>query len=68
MLFRSCIADDFHIISLGVLTGLRVGKALGVKNLLLQSNSKLVVGQIKGKFEVKEEMMQKCLRLTRLLT
>ena len=50
------------------MTGLRVGKALGVKNLILQSDSKLVVGQIKGKFEVKKEMMQKYLRLTRLLT
>ena len=50
------------------MTRLRVEKALGVKNLLLQSDSKLVVGQIKGKFEVKEEMMQKYLRLTRLLT
>ena len=52
----------------GVLTGLRVGKALGVKNLLLQSNSKLVVCQIKGEFKANEERMQKYLRLTRLLT
>ena len=28
----------------GILTGLRVGKALEAKNLLLQSDSKLVVG------------------------
>ena len=28
----------------GILTGLRVGKALGAKNLLLQSDSKLVIG------------------------
>ena len=27
----------------GVLTGLRLGKALGVKNLLIQSDSKLVI-------------------------
>ena len=27
----------------GILTGLRVGKALGARNLLLQSDSKLVV-------------------------
>lgn len=31
----------------GILTWLRVEKALGAKNLLLQSDSKLVVGQIK---------------------
>ena len=52
----------------GVLTRLRVGKALGVKNLLLQSDSKLIISQIKGEFEAKEERMQKYLRLTRLLT
>ena len=52
----------------GVLTELRVGKALGVKNLLLQSNSKLVVGQINGEFKAKEERMQKFLKLTQILT
>ena len=41
----------------GVLTGLRVKKALKVKNLLFQSDSKLIVGQIKGEFEAKEERM-----------
>ena len=41
----------------GVLTGLRLGKALGVKNLLIQSDSKLVMEQIKGEYEVKEERM-----------
>ena len=35
----------------GVLMRLRVGKALGVKNLLLQSDSKLVIGQIKGELK-----------------
>ena len=51
----------------GILTGLRLGKALGVKNLLIQSDSKLVVEQIKGEYEAKEERMQKYLRLTRHL-
>ena len=51
----------------GILTGLRLGKALVVRNLLIQSNSKLVVEQIKGEYEVKEERMQKYLRLTRHL-
>ena len=50
------------------LMGLRVGKALGVKNLLLQSDSKLVMGQIKREYEAKEEIMQKYLRLMKLLT
>ena len=52
----------------GILTGLRVRKALGAKNLLLQSDSKMVIGQIKEEYEVKEERMQKYLRLTKHLT
>ena len=52
----------------GILIGLRVEKALGIKNLLLQSDSKLVIGQIKEEYEAKEERMQKYLRLTRHLT
>ena len=41
----------------GILTGLRLGKALGVKDLLVQNDSKLVIGQIKGEYEAKEERM-----------
>ncbi|XP_050258827.1 uncharacterized protein LOC126703798 [Quercus robur] len=52
----------------GILTGLRLGKALGAKNLLIQSDSKLVIGQISGEYEAKEERMQKYLKLTRQLT
>ena len=52
----------------GILMGLRLRKALGVKNLLVQSDSKLVVEQIKREYEAKEERMQKYLRLTRHLT
>ena len=52
----------------GILTGLRLGKALGATNLLVQSNSKLVIGKIKGDSEAKEERMQKYVRLTRHLT
>ena len=52
----------------GILTGLRLRKALGAKNLLFQSNSKLVIGQIKGEYEAKEERMQRYLRLTKHLT
>ena len=41
----------------GILTGLKLGKALGAKNLLIQSDSKLAIGQIKEEYEVKEERM-----------
>ena len=52
----------------GILMGLKVEKALGAKNLLLQSDSKLVIGQIKEEYEAKEERMQKYHRLTKRLT
>ena len=48
--------------------GLQVEKALGAKNLLLQSNFKLVIGQIKEEYEAKEKRMQKYLKLTKRLT
>ena len=51
----------------GILTGLRLGMALGTKNLLIQSDSKLVIGQIKEEYEVKEERMQKYLKLKKHL-
>ena len=41
----------------GILTGLRLGKALGAKNLLIQSDSKLIIGQIKEEYIAKEERM-----------
>ena len=41
----------------GILPGLRIVKALRAKNLLLQSDSKLVIGQIKEDYEAKEERM-----------
>ena len=44
-----------------ILTELRLRKALRVKNLLIQSDSKLVVEKIKGEYEAKEERMQKYL-------
>ena len=52
----------------GILTGLRLGQALGAKNLLIQSDSKLVIGQIRGEYEAKDERMQKYLKLTKHLT
>ena len=51
----------------GILTGLRLGRALGIKYLLVQNDSKLVIGQIRGDYEAKEERMQKYLRLTKHL-
>ena len=50
-----------------ILTGLKVVKALGVRNLKLNLNSKLVVGQITKKYEAKEDRMKRYLRLTNQL-
>ena len=52
----------------GILTGLRLGRVLEIKHLLVQNDSKLVIGQMKGDYEAKEERMQKYLRLTKHLT
>ena len=50
-----------------ILTRLRIRRALGAKNLFLKSDSKLVIGQIKGEYEAKENRMQKYLKLTNQL-
>jgi len=52
----------------GILTGLRLGKVLDAKNLLVQNDSKLMIGKIRGEYEAKEERMQKYLRLMKHLT
>ena len=52
----------------GILTKLRLEKAFEAKNLLVQSDSKLVIGQTKEEYEAKEERMQKYLKLTKQLT
>ena len=62
------LATNNEAKSKGILTGLRLGKALGAMNLLVQNDSKLVIRQIKGDYEAKEERMQKYVKLTKHLT
>ena len=50
-----------------ILTSLRIAKALGVRNLKLNSNSKLVVGQMTNEYEAKEDRMKRYLTLTNQL-
>ena len=50
-----------------ILTSLRIGKALTVKNLKLRTNSKLIVGQIINEYEEREEKMKRYLKLTNQL-
>ena len=47
-----------------MLTGLRIAQAFGVRNILLKSDSQLVIGQVKEDFEARETRMQKYLKLT----
>ena len=46
-----------------ILTGRRIARALGAKNILLKSDSQLVIGQVKGDFQTKETRMQKYFKL-----
>ena len=46
-----------------ILMGLRIAQALGAKNVLLRSDSQLVIRQVKRDFEVKETRMQRYLKL-----
>ena len=39
-----------------ILTSLRLAKAIGVKNLVIKSDSKLIVGQVNHECEAKEEV------------
>ena len=50
-----------------LLTGLSVAKALGVKSLIVQADSQLIIGQVKGDYETKEERMQKYLKIVQRL-
>ena len=47
-----------------IISGVQLGLALGAKNLLVKSDSQLVVGQIRGEFQTKSPTMAKY--LTRL--
>ena len=47
-----------------ILTRLRIAKALGARNLKLNTDSKLVVGHINSEYEVEEERIKRYLQLT----
>jgi hypothetical protein len=48
-----------------LLTGLRIAKELGATMLRIQSDSQLVVGQVNGEYEAKEDRMAKYLKLVK---
>ena len=49
------------------MAGLRVARTLGAENVVLKSDSQLVIGQVRGEYEAKEARMQKYLKLTNQL-
>ena len=44
-----------------LLAGLKLSKNMGIKNLIVKSDSQLVIGQIKGEYEAREDRMKKYL-------
>lgn len=49
------------------LTSLKLARVVAKKNVIIQAHSQLVIGQVKGEYEVKEKRMQKYLKLVQLL-
>ena len=49
------------------LIGLSLARVLEAKTFIVQADSQLVVGQIKGDYEAKEERMQKYLKIVKEL-
>uniref|UniRef100_A0A2N9HJD1 Uncharacterized protein n=1 Tax=Fagus sylvatica TaxID=28930 RepID=A0A2N9HJD1_FAGSY len=48
-----------------LLTGLRIAKELGANRLKIRSDSQLIVGQVNGEYEAREDRMIKYLKLVR---
>uniref|UniRef100_A0A2N9GBC9 Integrase catalytic domain-containing protein n=1 Tax=Fagus sylvatica TaxID=28930 RepID=A0A2N9GBC9_FAGSY len=52
-----------------LLAGLKLSKSMGIKALTVKSDSQLIVGQVKGEYEAKEDRMKKYLTVVKdLLT
>ena len=50
-----------------LLKGLELTKSVGAKSVLVQGDSQLVIGQVNGMYEAKEERMKKYLNKVRRL-
>ena len=51
-----------------LLIRLSLVKALGAKNIIVQTDSQLIIEQVKGDYEAKEERMQKYLKIVKRLS
>lgn len=50
-----------------LLTGLKLEKVLEAKAFIIQADSQLVIGQVRGDYEAKEERMQKYQKIVQQL-
>ena len=50
-----------------LLAGLKLSKNMGIKNLIVKSDSQLIVGQVRGEYEAKEDRMKKYLKVIQTL-
>jgi ribonuclease HI len=50
-----------------LLVGLKLSRNMGIKNLIVQSDSQLIVGQVKGEYEAREDRMKKYLTIVQTL-
>uniref|UniRef100_A0A2N9GG66 RNase H type-1 domain-containing protein n=1 Tax=Fagus sylvatica TaxID=28930 RepID=A0A2N9GG66_FAGSY len=50
-----------------LLAGLKLSKNMGIKNLTVKSDSQLVIGQVKGEYEAREDRMKKYLTVVQTL-
>uniref|UniRef100_A0A2N9FUY0 Uncharacterized protein n=1 Tax=Fagus sylvatica TaxID=28930 RepID=A0A2N9FUY0_FAGSY len=50
-----------------LLVGLKLSKSMGIKALTIKSDSQLIVGQVKGEYEAKEDRMKKYLTAIKIL-
>uniref|UniRef100_A0A2N9H2C8 RNase H type-1 domain-containing protein n=1 Tax=Fagus sylvatica TaxID=28930 RepID=A0A2N9H2C8_FAGSY len=50
-----------------LLVRLKLSRNMGIKNLIVQSDSQLIVGQVKGEYEAREDRMKKYLTIVQTL-
>jgi ribonuclease HI len=50
-----------------LLAGLKLSKSMGIENLTVKSDSQLIVGQVKGEYEAKEDRMKRYLTVVKNL-
>uniref|UniRef100_A0A2N9GA07 Uncharacterized protein n=1 Tax=Fagus sylvatica TaxID=28930 RepID=A0A2N9GA07_FAGSY len=50
-----------------LLAGLKLSKSMGIENLTVKSDSQLIVGQVKGEYEAKEDRMKRYLTVIKNL-